>query len=118
MSASNENSAIYLTDTPDQIKKKINRYAFSGGGRTMEEQREKGANLEVDVPYQWLRFFMEDDEKLAEIATRYGQGEMLTGEVKKICIDEVTKVVLTHQEARAKVTGDMVKDFMKIRHVA
>jgi tryptophanyl-tRNA synthetase len=33
----------------------------------LELQREKGANLDVDVPYQYLQFFMEDDDKLEEI---------------------------------------------------
>jgi tryptophanyl-tRNA synthetase len=47
MSASNPNSAIYVTDTPKQIKLKVNKYAFSGGRDTAEEQRQFGANIEV-----------------------------------------------------------------------
>jgi len=39
------------------------------------------------VPYQYLRFFLDDDDKLADIADKYGKGEMLTGEVKKILIE-------------------------------
>lgn len=31
MSTSDPNSAIFLTDTPKQIKDKINKHAFSGG---------------------------------------------------------------------------------------
>merc|ERR1719362_171467 len=42
MSASDANSSIFLTDTPKQIKNKINKYAFSGGGATVEEHKEKG----------------------------------------------------------------------------
>lgn len=61
------NSTIFLTDTAKLIETKIKKYAFSGGGKTLEEHREKGANLEVDIPYQYLTFFMEDDEKLADI---------------------------------------------------
>lgn len=57
----------------------INRYAFSGGGATLEEHRARGANLEVDVPWKYLNFFMEDDEKLARIGQEYGAGRMLTG---------------------------------------
>lgn len=64
MSSSNENSSIFLTDTMKQIKKKINSNAFSGGGRTKEEQIEFGANLEIDIPYNYLKFFLEDDERL------------------------------------------------------
>jgi tryptophanyl-tRNA synthetase len=34
-----------------------------------------------------LRFFLEDDDKLAEIGQKYGKGEMQTGEVKAILIE-------------------------------
>ncbi len=67
MSASDLNSAIFLTDSPKDIKNKVNKYAYSGGGATLEEHRSKGANLDVDVPYQYLRFFLEDDARLEEI---------------------------------------------------
>jgi tryptophanyl-tRNA synthetase len=33
----------------------------------LKEHKEKGANLEVDIPYHYLRFFLEDDEKLEKI---------------------------------------------------
>lgn len=62
MSASIDSSAIFLKDTPKQIKDKINKYAFSGGQVSAEEQREKGGNPEVDVSYQYLEFMMDDDE--------------------------------------------------------
>ena len=42
MSASDPTSAIFVTDTPKQIKTKINRHAFSGGRDTEAEHREKG----------------------------------------------------------------------------
>ncbi len=42
MSASDTTSAIFTNDTPKQIKDKVNRYAFSGGGATIAEHREKG----------------------------------------------------------------------------
>ena len=87
MSSSDPNSSVNLTDTPAEVKRKVNKYAFSGGGATVEEHRAKGANLDVDVPYQWLQFFLEDDDKLAEIKEKYGKGEMMTGEVKQILID-------------------------------
>ena len=45
----------------------INKYAFSGGGATIEEHRAKGGNCDVDVSFQYLRFFLEDDDKLEQI---------------------------------------------------
>ena len=45
----------------------INKYAFSGGKDTVEEHREHGGNCDVDVSYQYLEFFLEDDEELEKI---------------------------------------------------
>lgn len=67
MSASDQDSAIFLTDTKNQIKSKINKHAFSGGQASIEEHKKLGGNCDIDVSYQWLRFFMEDDEKLEQI---------------------------------------------------
>lgn len=75
MSASDETSAVYVTDTPKQIKNKINKYAFSGGRDTMEEQRLHGANLAVDISWKWLNFFLEDDAKLEQARPREGRLE-------------------------------------------
>lgn len=33
----------------------------------MEEHKEKGGNCDVDVSFQYLTFFMEDDDRLEEI---------------------------------------------------
>ena len=87
MSASETNSAIFLTDTPKQIKTKVNKYAFSGGRATVEEHRALGGIPDVDVAYQLLRFFLEDDAKLEEVRLAYSKGEMLTGEIKKLAIE-------------------------------
>lgn len=87
MSASDTNSAIYLTDTSKQIKNKINKYAFSGGRQTVEEHRKLGGVPDIDVAYQLLKFFLEDDVELNRIRVAYEKGELLTGEIKKIAIE-------------------------------
>jgi tryptophanyl-tRNA synthetase len=87
MSSSDPNSGIILEDTMDAIKKKVNKYAFSGGKATLEEQKEFGADLDVDVPFQYLNFFLEDDEKLKEIGDAYSSGKMTTGEIKAILVE-------------------------------
>jgi tryptophanyl-tRNA synthetase len=46
------------------VKEKVMKHAKSGGRASLEEHRKLGADLEVDIPYQWLRFFLEDDERL------------------------------------------------------
>ena len=67
MSSSTTSGAIMVTDTPKEIKTKVNRHAFSGGQALEADQRRLGANLEVDVAYQYLTFFLEDDEELARV---------------------------------------------------
>ena len=49
----------------------MNKHAFSGGCDTIEEHREKGGDITVDISYQYLTFFMEDDEKLQQIKEVY-----------------------------------------------
>jgi len=56
-----------MTDTPNQIKNKINRHGFSGGQETEEEHRRLGGNPDVDVSYQYLTFMLDDDEELAKM---------------------------------------------------
>ena len=115
MSGSAANSAVFLTDTPKQIKDKINKHAFSGGQDTLEKQRALGANLDVDVSYEWLTFFMEDDDRLAEIGRDYASGAMLTGDVKKELIGVLQTMVADHQVRRKEVTDDVVKAYMAVR---
>ena len=74
-----------------------------------------GADLEVDVPYQYLTFFLDDDEKLQDIKEKYSTGKLLTGEVKAILIDVINKFLKDFQERRAKVTDEDVKKFMEVR---
>ena len=71
MSASDANSAIYMTDTASQIKNKINKHGFSGGRETEEEHRRLGGDPDVDVSYQYLGFLEDDDElykKVGEVS--------------------------------------------------
>uniref|UniRef100_A0A161XUP0 tryptophan--tRNA ligase n=1 Tax=Daucus carota subsp. sativus TaxID=79200 RepID=A0A161XUP0_DAUCS len=106
MSASDPNSAIYVTDSGKDIKNKINKYAFSGGQDSIENHRKYGANLEVDIPVKYLGFFLDDDAELEHIRTEYGAGRMLTGEVKKRLTEVLTDIVERHRRARAAVTDE------------
>jgi tryptophanyl-tRNA synthetase len=111
-SSSTAPSTIFMTDTPKMIHKKVNRYAFSGGQDTKELQQKYGANLNVDVAYQYLRHIMEDDERLQQIGDDYAIGKLMTGEVKKICSEELTKLVERHQMNMSSITDETVRRFM------
>ncbi|XP_075982869.1 tryptophanyl-tRNA synthetase isoform X1 [Anticarsia gemmatalis] len=117
MSASDSNASIFLNDGPKQIKNKINKYAFSGGQPTVEEHRLMGGNTSVDISFKYLTFFLEDDERLAEIKKDYESGEMLTGELKKIAIDTITPYIQAYQKRRSQVTDEVMQQFFKIRKI-
>jgi tryptophanyl-tRNA synthetase len=110
MSASEESGTIYTTDSPEVVKKKINKYAFSGGQPTVEEHRKLGGNPDIDVSYQYLRIFFEpDDKKLKRIYDDYKSGKLLTGELKAILIEKVTEFLKSHQQKREKAKGQFEK---------
>lgn len=113
MSASDDTSAIFMTDTPKQIQKKINKYAFSGGKVSIEEHRKYGGNPDVDVAYQYLSFFTDDDEFLKKCYDQYKSGEMLSGEMKKLCIETLQVFVKDFQERRSAVDDETLDKFMK-----
>ncbi|KAJ7273047.1 hypothetical protein C8J57DRAFT_1316406 [Mycena rebaudengoi] len=112
MSASDPNSSIYMSDTPAQIKNKVNKHGFSGGKETEEEHRRLGGDPEVDVSYQYLSFFLEDDAELERLGVEYRAGRLLTGQLKKQCIDLLQKFVGGFQERKAKVTEADIDAFM------
>lgn len=74
-----------------------------------------GADLAKDIPFQYLEYFLEDAEELMRIKKEYGDGKMLTGEVKKILIQELQKLIGEFQERRKNVTQEVVEQFFAIR---
>ena len=113
MSASDENTAIFMTDTAKQVQKKINKYAFSGGQVTVEDHRRLGGNPDVDVAFQYLSFFKDDDKLLEETYDSYKRGDLLSGELKKLCIETLQEFVKNFQESRSKVDKATLDSFMK-----
>lgn len=99
MSASEENSYISPTESASEVKRKINKYAFSGGKDTLVEHRKHGGNPDVDVSYQYLRAIFEpNDKKLKKIHDDYKSGKLLTGDLKKYTIDKMNNFFSSHQK--------------------
>jgi tryptophanyl-tRNA synthetase len=112
MSSSDANSYIALSDSPAEVKKKINKYAFSGGQPTLEEHKKKGGNPEIDVSFQYLRFFFEpSDKKLKELGQNYIKGELSTGELKKYTIEKISEFLKEHHKKLEKAKKEVEKMF-------
>lgn len=107
-------TAIFTTDSPEEVAKKINKYAFSGGQATIEEHRKKGGNPDIDVSFQYLKMFFEpDDKKLAKIHDDYKSGKLLTGELKQILIEKISKFLSEHQKKRELARKQIDKFILK-----
>ncbi|MFP4116519.1 MAG: tryptophan--tRNA ligase [Candidatus Aenigmatarchaeota archaeon] len=112
MSSSKPKDAIMLDDDPEEVREKVMERAYSGGQVTKEKHREKGADLSVDVSYQWLKnLFLEDGERLDEITEKYSKGEMLTGEIKEILVEKINEFLSEHQR-RKEGEGEALKEKM------
>ncbi len=115
MSSSEPHTAIFVTDTPKQIKRKINA-SFSGGCDDKDTQLERGADLSVDIPFLFLTYFLDDDQELEQIRLSYGnhtdiQPKMLTGTIKKRAITVITEIIQHHQTQRQLITRQLVEQF-------
>ncbi|CAJ0626741.1 20567_t:CDS:2 [Entrophospora sp. SA101] len=112
MSASVDNSAIFMTDTRDKIQTKINKYAFSGGGDTLELHKLHGGNPDIDVAYQYLRVFLNNDEELDNLYKTYKSGELMTNELKAVCIKVIQEFVGDFQKRKSEISDELVRQFM------
>jgi len=97
MSSSMPDTAIFLEDSKSEIKRKIGK-AFSGGQETAEIHRKKGGIPEIDKAYEILFYHHPDSEFVKKIYNDYKSGKMLTGELKKICIDFLISFLEEHKK--------------------
>ena len=114
MSASDPSSAIFTTDTAEQIKKKVMN-AFTGQQPTAELQKKLGGNPDIcSVCQYYFYLFEQDDKKLEEIFEGERNGTLLAGEHKADLAERIKKFIAEHQRRRedAKKVIDkvMLKD--------
>ena len=107
MSSSDPKSYIALTDTVEEAKEKIDQ-AKTGGQDSLEEHREKGADVEEDMVFEILAFHLiKDDQELQRIKEEYSSGEMLSGELKQIAKDKLEEFLTEHQRKREEAEEEV-----------
>ena len=111
MSSSVPESAIFLSDSPEEAKKKI-RNAKTGGRVTLEEQRRLGGEpLQCMIYELFLYHLIEDDKELEEIYNRCKNGELMCGECKKKATELITETLAELKEKRESARED-VSDYI------
>jgi len=125
MSASQPESAVFLNDDPKTVRRKI-WIAYSGGQPTVEQHRRLGGNPDVDVSFQWLYYFFEEDDNVVEkLREEYKSGRILSGEMKEILIEKVTSFLERFRESREQARdtlslytyeGELAREMWSRRH--
>ncbi|KNH09457.1 tryptophanyl-tRNA synthetase [Perkinsela sp. CCAP 1560/4] len=111
-----EHGVIFMTDSRETIQKKI-KGAHSGGHPTLEEFLKKGGNLSTDVPYQLLKYFLEDDEEYEEIGRKYVKAQISSGAIKSYTADLISDVIQEWQERRASIAPHDIEYMQSIRSI-
>lgn len=101
MSSSVPESAIFLDDTPEQIRKKVNN-AFTGGRETASLQRKLGGKPEICKVCEILRFHYPNSEEVLKIMEECRKGKRLCGETKQFTIEFLTRFLKKHQKKAKK----------------
>jgi tryptophanyl-tRNA synthetase len=109
MASSRPDTAIFLTDPPEEITRKI-RDAFTGGQPTAGEQRKLGGDPDKCVVYELCKcHLMPDDEELLELQEACKSGAIICGECKACVIERLTKFLKAHQAKRKRALAKVEK---------
>ena len=112
MSSSKPESAIFLTDTPAEAKKKIVN-AKTGGAVTLEEQKKSGGKPDECMIYElFLYHLIEEDSELKNIYESCKKGQLMCGMCKKRAAEHMEKFLIDVQEKRKKAIGQ-IQEFLK-----
>ncbi len=100
MSSSKPESAIFLTDSPEEAKKKI-MYAKTGGAVSLEEQRQQGGKPDECIVYElFLYHLIDDDVQLHDIYHTCRSGDRMCGQCKKEAAELVGGMIQQIAEKR------------------
>ena len=111
MSASQPDTAVFTTDSPKTVEKKI-MSSFTGGRATVEEQRRLGGQADICPVYSYYYFlFEEDDRELSRIYDDCTSGRLLCGDCKMMLASRAKRFIEKHAEAREAAKGRL-QDFL------
>ncbi|MGP1347521.1 MAG: tryptophan--tRNA ligase [Phycisphaerales bacterium] len=95
------NNAIFLSDSPKQVKKKVNAI-YPGQSR---EPNDPG-DPTINPVFEYAEVFIEDTNLVEELKTRYRKGDNLgDGHVKAHVIDAINTLLEPMRERRATLEG-------------
>ncbi|MFZ2152602.1 MAG: tryptophan--tRNA ligase [Microgenomates group bacterium] len=110
MSASKPNTAIYLSDTPEAIHKKISR-AYTGAVSALDVYQERGGIPEICSVFTLLNFHHPDGVFVENIKQSYLHGLITMSELKELTTAFITELVTRHQQ-KSPPTSDQINKYI------
>lgn len=112
MSSSKPESAIFLSDTPQEAKKKI-MHAKTGGAITLEEQKKHGGTPSECMIYElFVYHLIEDDTELQTLYNSCKNGSQLCGNCKKYAAEKM-QTMLTDIQEKKQVSQETLNQYLK-----
>ncbi|MCD6590410.1 MAG: tryptophan--tRNA ligase [Candidatus Aenigmarchaeota archaeon] len=112
MSSSDPNSYIALTDTPEDIDRKV-KNMLTGGKESVELQRKEGGDPDKCVVFEIYKFhLLKNEEDVKKLYNDCKTGKILCGECKARLKNMLKEFLEEHQKKREKAK-DMVHKFVK-----
>jgi tryptophanyl-tRNA synthetase len=109
MSSSKPDTALFTTDDPEVIDKKVST-AFTGGQPTITLQRQLGGNA-LGCPVFWyLRYLFDTDRQSDERLLKCKSGNLLCGECKSD-LSKGSKTFILEFKKRREKAKDVIADF-------
>jgi len=115
MSSSRPASAIFLTDSPDEVESKV-KNAKTGGRETLEEQKELGGVPEDCIVYEILLYhMMGSDKEVEKIYEACRMGALICGECKSRVADYMRRFFedFSTKRKRAEKIAESILDKVK-----
>ena len=110
MSSSRPETALFTTDDPEIIDKKVSS-AFTGGQATVALQRKLGGNATGCPVFWYLRYFFDTERESDERLLKCKSGNLLCGECKSDLARD-SKSFIVDFKKRRESAKDIIKEFM------
>src|SRR5918995_537406 len=110
MSSSRPETALFTTDDPEIIDKKVSN-AFTGGQATVALQRKLGGNATGCPVFWYLRYFFDTEKQSDERLVKCKSGNLLCGECKSDLATD-SKSFIVDFKKRRESAKDKIKEFM------
>jgi tryptophanyl-tRNA synthetase len=110
MSSSKPETALFTTDDPEVIDKKVSS-AFTGGQATVALQRKLGGNATGCPVFWYLRYLFDTERESDERLLKCKSGNLLCGECKSDLAKD-SKSFIVNFKKRRESAKDIIKEFM------